>query len=301
MKRTLSRSAFWVLTAIVASLAAVSVQAQDERLIGGGAGITVFKDRDFRGSAATYTRDMPNLLSVGFDNNISSIRVAAGEQWQICDQTSYRGACVTVSGEESDLRKNNWDNRISSFRRLSGGGGPVDPPPANDYVVLYDQVNFRGNPTNYKGAVNSMRPYARSITVGGGTWQLCDGDNFTGRCLAVNTSVADLNTLGLSGRVRSLRPWGSVTTPPPPTQNPYVVLYTQSNYRGTPTTYRSARSRMVKSTGSVTVGAGVWELCTGNNYTGTCRKVDSSVANMMIFGVFSRTIRSLRPITPQPR
>ncbi|MDM7922373.1 MAG: beta/gamma crystallin-related protein [Pyrinomonadaceae bacterium] len=95
---------------------------QEGRLIGGGSGITVFEDRNFRGDAATYQSNMPNLPS-RFNNRISSIRVGDGEQWQICDQANYRGQCVTVSGEESDLRRNNWDNRISSMRRISGGGG----------------------------------------------------------------------------------------------------------------------------------------------------------------------------------
>jgi len=102
------------------------VSGQDERLIGGGSGITVFEDRNFRGDAATYQSNVSNLPSK-FNNKISSIRVGNGEQWQICDQTSYRGQCVTISGEESDLRQNNWDNRISSLRRLSGGGGGWNP------------------------------------------------------------------------------------------------------------------------------------------------------------------------------
>ncbi len=96
--------------------------AQDGRLIGGGSGITVFEDRNFRGDAVTYQNDMSSLPS-RFNNKISSLRVGPGEFWEICDQTRYRGQCVTVSGEESDLRRNNWDNRISSMRRVTGGGG----------------------------------------------------------------------------------------------------------------------------------------------------------------------------------
>ncbi|MBK9154502.1 MAG: beta/gamma crystallin family protein [Chloracidobacterium sp.] len=90
---------------------------------GGGAGITVFEDRNFRGDTATYQNSISNLPS-RFNNRISSLRVSPGEQWQICDQSNYRGQCVNVSGEESDLRRNDWDNRISSMRRVSGGGYP---------------------------------------------------------------------------------------------------------------------------------------------------------------------------------
>ncbi len=110
--------------AVFAFVAAFSTDliGQDERLIGGGSGITVFEDRNFRGDAATYQNNVASLPS-RFNNRISSVRVGAGEQWQVCDQANYRGQCVTVSGEENDLGRNNWDNRISSMRRLSGGGG----------------------------------------------------------------------------------------------------------------------------------------------------------------------------------
>lgn len=114
--------------------------AQDGRLIGGGSGITVFVDRNFRGDAATYQNDMSNLPS-RFNNKISSLRVGSGEYWQICDQTRYRGQCVTVSGEESDLRRNNWDNRISSMRRVTGGGGggQTSRPPSWAVGTFYTQ------------------------------------------------------------------------------------------------------------------------------------------------------------------
>lgn len=98
------------------------VSGQDGRMIGGGSGITVFEDRNFRGDAVTYNSNVSNLPS-RFNNRISSIRVGPGETWQVCDQSNYRGQCVNVSGEENDLGRNNWDNRISSLRRVGGGGG----------------------------------------------------------------------------------------------------------------------------------------------------------------------------------
>ncbi len=114
--------------AIFAFVSALSTQVigQDERLIGGGSGITVFLDRNFRGDVVTYQNNVRSLPS-RFNNSISSLRVGYGEQWQVCDQPNFRGQCVTVSGEESNLGRNRWDNRISSMRRISGGnqgGGP---------------------------------------------------------------------------------------------------------------------------------------------------------------------------------
>ena len=58
------------LAAFVAGLS-LEVLGQDERLIGGGPGITVFEDRNFRGDATTYNSNMSNLPS-RFNNRISS-------------------------------------------------------------------------------------------------------------------------------------------------------------------------------------------------------------------------------------
>src|SRR5687767_7394007 len=114
-------------TLIVFFGTAVFISAQDPRLIG-GAGITVFADANFRGTAQTFQYDMADLRSTGLDNRISSIRIGPGEQWEVCEDSNYRGRCIVVSGQESDLGRNNWNNRISSIRRTGGGGGyPGDP------------------------------------------------------------------------------------------------------------------------------------------------------------------------------
>jgi hypothetical protein len=102
--------------------AAVVSSAQDPRFIG-GAGITVFEDANFRGKTQTFQYDVSDLRSSGLDNRISSIRVGAGEQWEVCENRNYGGRCIVVSGQESNLRDNSWGDRISSIRRNNGGGG----------------------------------------------------------------------------------------------------------------------------------------------------------------------------------
>lgn len=291
---------YLIVFTFIFTLAVAKAGAQVEERAMGGIGLTVFVDRDFRGSSATYTSDMPSLAGVGFNRNISSLRVGANEQWQICDQPNYRGTCVVVYGEERDLRRNNWDNRIQSFRRVGGGGGTT-PPTSNPYIVLYDQPNYRGNPANYDGPATNLNRRAQSVTIGSGTWEFCDGWNFTGRCITLDRSTPNLATVGMSRRVASVRPLGFEKPEPPVGSDWYIILYTQANYRGTPTNYRGVQPRISKTTGSVTIGKGVWEICSGNNFTGRCQTLESSVPNMTVFGIFGRTIRSLRPVRGQPR
>jgi hypothetical protein len=280
--------------------------AQTSVKIGGGAGITVFKDRNFKGRAQTFTYDVSNLDGTGLNDQISSLRVARGEYWEICEHADYNGRCAIVSGEEPDLRKNDWNNKISSMRRVSGGvpggwGGWGGSGPSGDYIVLYTQPNYRGTPTNIPGGVAWLDRTARSITVGRGTWELCDGGNFTGRCITVSQSIPDLRSVGMSGRLSSVRPVGwSMPTPPPNWSDWYIVLYSQNNYRGSVWNYNTEQRNINRRVGSITVGRGVWEVCSGPNFTGRCQTINQSVPNYGFFG-FGQMVRSLRPVMPQPR
>jgi hypothetical protein len=281
--------------------------AQQAEMIGGGAGITVFRDRDFRGAAATYRTDMPNLDRTEFNDQISSIRVAPGEQWEVCEYANYRGRCVIITGEENDLRRNDWDNMISSMRRVRDGGGYPGPGPGpypgeHPFIILHTDTNYRGNNSRYTDPQNNlfaMNNKAESVTVGRGEWQLCEGIMFGGRCVTVSQSVPNLNSLGMRDKIRSVRPVGYGG------QNPgggYVVIFDQINFRGTPTNYDSVETNMFKRARSITIGSGTWQICDGRNFTGRCETLSQSVANLGSFNI-NDTIRSLRPIgivPPQP-
>ena len=273
----------------------VGTFAQEREM--GGVGMTVFEERDFRGKSATYTNNVANLANTEFNDRISSLKVGRGERWEICKDANYQGRCVVVSGEEKDLRNNSWNNMISSFRRI-GGGTPV-PVPQQPYIVLYSQANYRGTVTNQSGEASYLNRTAQSVTIGRGIWQFCEGTNFTGRCVTIDVSVPNLSTYNLSRRISSARPVDTMQ-PEPPGADWYIVLFSQANYRGTPSNYKNSQSRISKSTGSITIGKGVWEVCTGSGFTGRCEMLSNSVSNMTFFGI-SRTIRSVRPVLPQPR
>lgn len=202
---------------VLSMVAAVASAAGQERQMGGGVGITVFTARDFRGTSATFQHDVPVLKALNLNDKIASLRIARGEQWEVCQDDHYKGRCVVVSGEERDLRRNGWANTISSMRRV-GAPAPIPPatlpapapwPPTDWYIVLFDQPNYRGRPVNYTTTLANLSPSrpTRSVTIGKGIWQLCDGANFTGRCLTLDQSTSRLGTANTSAfRVRSIRP-----------------------------------------------------------------------------------------------
>ena len=54
-------------------------------------------------------------------------------------------------------------------------------------ITVFADQNFRG-------------------TIGRGVWQLCEGRDFTGRCITLDRSAPDLHSYNFGNRVRSLRP-----------------------------------------------------------------------------------------------
>ena len=307
----------FVLSVLVVAVigTAVASSAQERQL--GGVGITVFTDSNFRGKSATFREDVSDLVRHGLNDKISSLRVGPGEQWEVCEHTNYQGRCVVVSGDEPELKRSSWSDEISSFRRVGSTAvrPPVNPTPPSqsDYIVLYDQPTYRGNPMNYNGPVSNLAGFrAGSVTIGRGVWQLCEGTNFTGRCITLDQSVADLNAYGLRNRISSVRPVGSGGSggvrppvrpmPQPPQSDWYIVLFDQPSYQGNPTNYKGPISNRGSSSRaqSVTIGRGVWELCEGPNFTGRCVTLDRSEAYLSTHG-FRGRISSVRPVRPQPR
>ena len=268
----------------------------------GGVGITVFTDRNFNGRSATYREDIPDLEPLGLNDRISSLRVARGERWEICEHSNYQGRCVVVSGNEPDLRRNSWNDLISSLRRVDGGSPlPPGPPSGNPYIVLFDRPNYRGTPNTYDGPNPSIPNSGQSVTIGRGVWMLCEGQNYSGRCITLDQSVPDLSVHNMRNRVFSVRPVGSGggSEPPPPSSDWYVVIFDRTNYRGTSSNYNGPETDIFKPARSITIGRGTWQLCQGRNFSGRCVTLNRSVPDLRSYNI--RQVGSLRPISRQPR
>jgi hypothetical protein len=85
---------------------------------GNAVGIEVFGDIKFKGRSAMFNESTPDVRNAGMNGTISSLRVPAGQRWQVCTEANYRGRCQTVSNDVSDLRKGDWNDVIVSLRRV---------------------------------------------------------------------------------------------------------------------------------------------------------------------------------------
>jgi hypothetical protein len=292
------RTFCWLLCSLVVvvfgSMANTSAQNRQR----GGVGITVFTDRNFNGKSGTYREDVPDLEPLGFNDRISSLRVGRGEQWEVCEHANYQGRCVVLSGNEPDLRRNSWNDLISSMRRIRGGPSTV-PALGGDYIILFDRITYRGTPTKHSDPSPNISGRAQSVTVGGGVWELCEGQNYSGRCVSLDQSVPDLAVYNLRNRIHSVRPVVTAGPSPPSTDDWYVGIFDQPSYRGNPTYYNGTETNIFKLARSVTIGGAAWELCQGKNFTGRCVTIKRSVPDLRSHNL--RQVASLRPLTRQPR
>jgi hypothetical protein len=179
----------------------------------GGAGITVFGDRDFKGESANFRSDVSDLTKYRMNDMIASIRVGPGETWQVCVDKNYKGRCQTFSGSQGDLSRIGWSAVISSMRRVRNAGPIGGDRPAfgnnRGQITFYDRPNYQGRSRTLTDAADTLGFFsnrAGSIRVDGGAWEVCDGAGFRGRCLTINRNVPDLSRFGLDGQTSSARP-----------------------------------------------------------------------------------------------
>ena len=199
----------------LAAVMMVSVRAQQRQI--GGVGLTVFADPGFRGESATFRDDVSNLQSVGLNDRISSLRVGRGEVWEVCEDANYAGRCQVVSGSEADLRSVRWSDIISSARRIRGGGRGSGRGRGRGQLrgslELFSDVRFSGERRAFSDEVSNLQfvdfnDRARSLRVEGpGSWEICVDANYQ-NCVVVNGDSPDLQRLGMTRRISSLRPRG---------------------------------------------------------------------------------------------
>jgi hypothetical protein len=200
-------------------------------------------------------------------------------------------------------------------------------------VTLYADSNFQGAAITVDRAVPDLRgarfnDRASSITVRGGTWQLCDEGEYRGHCVTLGPGQYNqLSDMQLNDRISSLRPvrgdlaygeqpvyrdrdrdgrhdrrWNNGRWP----ERGQLILYEDSNFGG-----RSVRVDRDAATldfagfndraSSIVVNAGRWQVCSDSEFRGNCRVLPpGQYANLAAMGLNDR-VSSLRLLGPGRR
>ena len=202
-----------LLVAAPAPDAAVSA-AQPRR--DDGVGVVVYDDVNFQGPALTLRNDVADLREFRLNDRISSLQMAPGETWEVCENVNFGGRCAVLTGSDRDLRPRGWNDMISSMRRVRGRDDRRARDDRNDRgrasITVYDDVNFRGSPFTFRSEVADLREFGLNDRISSlqmdpdESWEICENTRFGGRCTVVSGSDRDLRTINWNDMISSMRP-----------------------------------------------------------------------------------------------
>lgn len=181
---------------------------------GGGAQVTFYERHGMHGRSFTTERQIGNFERFGFNDRASSADVNGGP-WEVCDGPGFSGRCVVLRpGQYPSLDAMGLNNAVTSARPVARGPEPV-PGPSGAGLTLYEERDFRGASVFVERPRHRLERadfdnIASSAVVSGEPWEVCDGEEFSGRCVVLRPGrYASLDRIGMNNRISSARPAGS--------------------------------------------------------------------------------------------
>ena len=260
--------------------------------------ITLFQNRDFRGSATTLQSPMLDMERNGFTTASSAV-VRSGV-WQACTDSNFQGHCVQLQPGQYRNINALLNDDVASVREITiasavpapviVAAAPVVPAPAivasaEPRIALFERPGFGGRTIELNktfGGLDRSGLYdgANAAVVYGGVWRLCTRQYFRGEC-ADFTPGQYANLGPLTGRVSSAELIAETNTAPvsiapPPSVGGRVVLYEQPNFGGQAVVIdRSAISDLQRvgfenRAASMLIESGTWMFCTDAGFRGSC-------------------------------
>lgn len=172
----------------------------------GQGSVTLYRDVQFGGTAIDISGATPDLGSLRFNDEASSIEVRYG-QWQFCRDANYGGQCQVLGPGRYNLPPE-WNDELSSLRPADGQTGAA----AGGSATLFRDINGGGQSLYVSGPTPNLQQQgfndtASSVEIQGGSWQLCVDADYKGYCLTLAAGRHNLSGL-LQDGLSSLRPVG---------------------------------------------------------------------------------------------
>jgi beta/gamma crystallin len=243
------------LSVVYAALMFAAPPANAQTRRGNTNGVVVYTDPNFNGKSTVFTTDVTDLRPSGLNDQISSIQIPNGQQWEICQDVNFQSRCQTLTSSVADLRTIGWDDSISSLRRVDNGYTSNGSGNNSGYA---NGNNAYGNNNGYANGNNGY---------GNDNGYANNGNNNNGyrnnRRGSSQEALVFYNRTGFRGQ-------STVIT-----------------YDG----YNNVQSQRNGAAGSVQVRSGAWQLC---DNSGRCAVVTADVSDLSKLGLRGQ-ITSIRP------
>jgi beta/gamma crystallin len=281
--------------------------------------ITIYKQPQFRGAQLTLRGHTPEIRSVGFADQASSIVVTSG-RWELCTQPEFKGECVTLGPGEYPTLDARLNHRVESARDVGAYANQTGNYSryGRGTIELHGQPGFSGRsmeldrdaPTLEGTGFNDR---ASSVVVKEGTWQLCSEPNFAGTCRTYAPGrYADLG-YGMAKQVSSARVVrgprqapavlsGGVEAPETVGDEgkARVILFSQGDFRGDSMAVSGVNGSLERdgfddAAASMVIEGGRWTFCSEAFFRGECKTIGPGrYRNLREVGLH-RAISSVRP------
>ncbi len=168
---------------------------------GDGAGVTLYRDTEFRGTSETFRDNVSYLGDTRIGNDeLSSIRIPSGCRVWLFRDANYEGRSVELDSDERELGRTAMGNDEASSMEVEcrGGGHGYDDDDDDGYghdrgVTLYSDSEFRGTSITlygderYLGDTRIGNDEVSSVRVSSGcrAWLYADSE-FRGHSLALD-------------------------------------------------------------------------------------------------------------------
>jgi len=182
-------------------------------------------------------------------------------------------------------------------------------------IVLYQGENFSGQRFSSNESVSDLarvgfNDRASSVTIRGGSWQLCSDSYYRGQCATLRAGdYPSLGAMGLANAVSSIRevgwqgggpgPWPGPGPTPGPVPGGSVVLFDSPGMTGRSLNVNGAIPNLDGSgfndrAQSAIIHSGMWQFCADADYQGSCEGLGPGQWSNL--GGVTGRVSSLRPV-----
>ena len=129
-----------------------------------------------------------------------------------CDSGfTYSVDCSKLSKENCESDKDIKKNCVALSKSSGGGTPPEKTAPGTEKgksvtITLFQDFNYTGRSQTFDSDSPAFSEFkVSSIKITGGTWEVCDKENYGSPCLTLSDNVANLKEKGLNDKISSLR------------------------------------------------------------------------------------------------